>query len=51
MDFRRLKAAASRLFPAGHPLREAVMQEPDDVPASLALGKADAYLRLLQANP
>lgn len=50
VDFRRLKAAVTRLLPAGDPVREAVLQEPDHVPADLALGKADVYLRLLKGR-
>lgn len=50
VDFRRLKTAVTRLLPAGHPVREAVLQEPDEVPADVALGKADTYLRMLRVG-
>ena len=48
IDLRRCKAAAMRL-PPNHPLRLAIVQEPDELPRSRGLGKLETYIRLAMA--
>lgn len=50
IDVRRIKDAARRLYPAGHPVREALLREPDSLPRGEALGKLEAYLRMALAG-
>ncbi len=50
VDFRRLKAEVSRLYPPGHPLREILMREPDLQPRDQALGKVEILVRLVFAS-
>ena len=45
VDLREAKAGAQRLFPAGHPLREALCREPDVLPRSEAQARVGVYLR------
>ena len=45
VDLRPVKAGAQRLFPPGHPLREALSQEPDVLPRSQAQARFVVYLR------
>jgi hypothetical protein len=40
LDFRPPKAAVRRLFPPGHPLREALLQEPKTPPED---GQRETY--------
>lgn len=49
IDLRFCKRASRRLFPPGHPVREALAQEPDSVPCEEGLPKLEAYLRMLLA--
>ena len=54
VDLRRLKQATIRLYPSGHPLREAILREPDELPTDQAAGVLEAYLRMafmLRAAP
>jgi hypothetical protein len=46
VDLRGAKAGAARLYPAGHPLREALTGEPDFIPRTQAEGLLTAYLRM-----
>jgi len=50
IDIRMVKETARRLYPPGHPLREAILGEPDSLPGSQALGKLEAYLRMVLAG-
>ena len=45
VDLRSVKAGAQRLFPPGHPLREALCREPDVLPRSQAQVRLEVYLR------
>lgn len=47
MDFRQLKAEARRLLPRGHPIREALQNEPDLLPADEGRTKLAVYARVL----
>jgi hypothetical protein len=49
VDLRPAKAEAQRLLPPGHPVRLALMQEPDFIPADTAQQKLETYIRLALA--
>ena len=46
VDLRRLKQATIRLYPPGHPLLEAVLREPDELPVAAAFEVLDTCLRM-----
>lgn len=47
LDLRPCKQRATKLFSPGHPLREALLNEPDFLPRAEGLAKLEAYLRML----
>ena len=47
LDLRDLKRDARRLLPRGHPIREALQDEPDLLPAEEGRAKLAAYARIL----
>jgi len=46
VDFRAVKAGVQRLFAPGHPLREALLREPDQIGRDEARNRLAVYLRL-----
>jgi len=50
IDLRELKREVLRLYPAGHPLREALLREQDIIPEAEALGKLLVFLSLSAAK-
>lgn len=46
VDLRACKDEIAHLLPQGHPLREALLREPDEVPWSEGIAKLETYLRL-----
>ncbi|MHB1262404.1 MAG: hypothetical protein ACYC2H_11895, partial [Thermoplasmatota archaeon] len=49
MDLRPLKVHAAKAYPADHPFRLAVLQEPDFLPQDVGAAKLETYLRLIMA--
>lgn len=49
LDLRDLKAGVCRLLEPSHPLRIAVMQEPDQLPRAQGIARLQAYARLALA--
>lgn len=49
MDLRPLKIHAATAYPASHPFRLAILQEPDEVPYEVGAAKLETYLRLVMA--
>lgn len=49
VDFRPLKATAMRVLPGTHPLRIAVLAEPDWVPRGAALAKLETFAHMAYA--
>lgn len=49
LDLRGLKAGVCRLLEPEHPLRIAVMQEPDQLPRAQGIARLQAYARLALA--
>ena len=47
VDLRQLKAETRRLLPRGHPIREALQDEPDLLPAEEGRTKLSVYARVL----
>jgi hypothetical protein len=50
VDLRPVKAGAQRYLPAGHPLREAILAGPDELPRDSALPTLEAYVRMAWAG-
>lgn len=46
VNLRDIKAGVQRLFPPGHPLREALLREPDELTREDARSRLVAYVRL-----
>ena len=49
IDLRRAKAEALRILSAGHPVREALVLEPDFLPRPEGLAKIEVFIRVLFA--
>ena len=49
LDLRPVKRAVERLFPGGHPAREAIHQEPDALPRAEGVTRLGVYVRVLFA--
>jgi hypothetical protein len=47
VDLRATKERIARLLPAGHPVRELILQEPDFLPEDEAVIKFETFTRLL----
>jgi hypothetical protein len=47
VDLREAKREAAQVLPPGHPVREALLREPDELPCVEGRAKIETYLRLL----